>query len=104
MENTQVSEKRQYERRNVAKNFRVYTSLTNAAYTLEVSDISPRGAFLKTNFPPRIGERISFEALDKVWKSLYMGQGTVKWISDNQNKMGFGIEFDESIPTLVTEQ
>ena len=101
--NTHQSEKRQHQRQPVEKAFRVYTSITNAAYTLEVGDISPRGAFLKTNHPPALNEKISFEALDKYLRRLYMGHGTVKWISDNQNKMGFGIEFDEEIPNKVMD-
>lgn len=105
METTQnTSEKRQHERKNVAKSFRVYTSVTNAAYTLEVGDISEKGAFLKTNHPPALNEKISFEALDKYLCRIYMGHGTVKWISDNQNKMGFGIEFDSVIPSNVANQ
>lgn len=102
--NINHTEKRQQPRQQVEKAFRVYTSVTNAAYTLEVGDISSRGAFLKTNHPPALNEKISFEALDKYLCRLYMGHGTVKWISDNQNKMGFGIEFDEEIPRKVMDQ
>ncbi len=95
-------EKREHTRKQVAKSFRVYTSVTNAAYTLEVSDISPKGAFLKTNHPPKLNEKVSFEALDKYLSRIYMGHGTVKWVSYNETKMGFGIEFDEEIPNTVT--
>jgi len=104
MQTANQIEKRQHERKNIAKVFRVYTSLTNVAYTLEVGDISQKGAFLKTNHPPALNEKISFEALDKYFKRLYMGHGTVKWISDNQNKMGFGIEFDDVISNELMNQ
>lgn len=99
--NTAQHEKRSQTRQRTEKAFRVYTSITNAAYTLEVGDITSKGAFLKTNHPPAINEKISFEALDKYLRRLYMGHATVKWVSDNENKMGFGIEFDEEIPNQV---
>lgn len=90
------TESRVYPRQNIAKYFKVYTSVTRAAYTVSVENISEKGAFLKSRILPKIGETITFTALDEMMKPIYQGNASVKRLEQRYSKeyWGFGIEFD----------
>ena len=48
------TEKRQDKRVKTSKKLRIYSSVSRVPYTVDISDISQRGASLKTKFLPTL--------------------------------------------------
>ncbi len=92
-------EQREFSRVNSEKRMQVYTSLCAAAYTVAINDISPKGAFVKTQHLPKLGETISFNVCDERYNFLYSGSGKVVRIVEGgfYQESGFAVEFDSSI-------
>lgn len=102
-------ERREYPRESCDRTFRIYTSLTCCAYTVQLKDVSKRGAFIRTNYLPEIGETITFVILSKTGFEIFTGNARVTWINENCriDDMGFGIELetvldDELLEDLTT--
>lgn len=99
-------ESRVYPRQNVVKYFKVYTSVTCAAYTVSVENISKNGAFLRSKALPEIGEIITFTALDSMMKPIYEGNAKVVRLDQRYGKeyWGFGVEFDAPFDLSTLEE
>ncbi|OFZ26946.1 MAG: hypothetical protein A2381_20180 [Bdellovibrionales bacterium RIFOXYB1_FULL_37_110] len=97
------TEKRQDKRVKTSKKLRIYSSVSRVPYTVDISDISQRGASLKTKFLPTLDEVITFEAIDDYVQRLHFGNARVRWVKNSQNlgDSGFGIEFDDDFPLEV---
>lgn len=97
--NNRITEKREYVRENASGYFRVYTSLSTCKYTVQVNDITKKGAFLHTKHLPRINETISFSIVDKNGMEKGLQNARVAWrkTEGNLNEIGFGIEFDREL-------
>lgn len=99
-----TDEKRSHERRPCSFSMRIYSSLKSGAYSVDVTDISEAGAFIKTSHLPQNGETISFELIDQSFKPVYMGSAVVRRLKNKVSKpeAGFGIQFDRELePTLL---
>ena len=81
------------------RRMQIYTSLSAAAYTVNIENLSPQGAFLKTQFVPDIGETISFNLCSPMYEYLHSGSGKVMRVQKegNQENWGFAVEFDKKI-------
>jgi hypothetical protein len=90
---------RQYERKKVNLHFKVYTSVVNAGYTVEVSDISKKGAFIRHRFIPQVGETINFEIMDDNFRLIETGTAKVKWANTKtaRDSWGYGVEFEREL-------
>ncbi len=97
------NEQRKYQRYASNGSFRVFTSVSNIAYTVDLKDISKSGAFVKTIHFPRIGEKITFHVLNKHGITLDRGEGRVVRILDGgmDNMVGFAIHFSEELSDEV---
>ncbi len=98
-------EKRKHPRIQATGVMRVYTSLTNCKYTVQLKDISRGGAFIRTKHLPTIGEIITYIIVDDAsFKELFIGNAIVKWVKDrncNEDEIGFGIEMDKELEDEV---
>ena len=94
------SEKRKHQRLLGKNSFRIYSSVSSAAYTVKIDNISRGGAFIRTPHLPSANETITFELVDKYLRKIYTGHAKVKRIekSTEKDQRGFGIEFTESLP------
>lgn len=92
-------ENREFQRVSTNMRMQVYTSLCAAAYTVSIDDISPKGAFVKTEHLPEVGEVISFNVCDRYYRYLLSGSAKVlRVIQGNAGQeSGFAIEFDKKI-------
>ena len=81
------------------RRMQVYTSLTSAAYTVDIENLSKEGAFLRTQHLPELNETISFNLCSPMYEFYYSGNATVKRIvkKGNEDEWGFAVEFDKSI-------
>ena len=85
----------------------VFTSLCAAAYTVEVNDLTPDGAFVKTEHLPELGETISFNFYDRNARFIHHGNAKVlDVIKSDSGDSGFSIEFatrivDDSFNKIV---
>lgn len=93
------SDQRSYPRLETEMRMQVYTSLCAAAYTVEIDNINPNGAFVKSKHLPEIGETISFNVCDSYFRYLYSGSAKVKRLVEENvdQESGFAIEFDSRI-------
>ena len=94
-----TDEKRSHERRPCSFSMRIYSSLKSGAYSVDVSDISEGGAFIKSTHLPENGETISFELIDDSFRSVYMGSAKVSRLKQKVSKpeTGFGIQFEKEL-------
>ncbi len=101
-------EKRRHPRIPTTGIMKVYTSLTNCKYTVQLKDISRGGAFIRTKHLPKIGEIITYIIVDDAsFRELFIGNAIVKWIKDgkcNEDEIGFGIELDKELEEEVFKQ
>ncbi len=100
-----MTEKRAHERRPCSFSMRIYSSLKSGAYSVDVTDISEGGAFIKSSHLPKNGEVISFELLDDTFRPVYMGNAKVMRLKDKVSRpeTGFGIQFDRNIGSTVLQ-
>jgi hypothetical protein len=94
-----MKEKRKHERHQSTGLFRVYTSLTNACYTVMLQDISKGGAFIKSPHLPSMGDIITYVVLDEDRKERFVGNAKVtRVISEGEkHERGFGIELEKNL-------
>ncbi|MFW5887372.1 MAG: PilZ domain-containing protein [Bacteriovoracia bacterium] len=97
---TSFIEHRREKRIPTAKYLRVYTSASRAAYTVPITNISSKGAFIKSKFLPQIDETINFEAMDQFLRPVFSGLAKVKWIDREfgPDSWGYGVEFEGEFP------
>lgn len=93
------TDQRSYPRLETEMIMQVYTSICSAAYTVEIDNINPNGAFVKTKHFPELGETISFNVCDSYYRYLYSGSAKVKRLvpGTNGQESGFAIEFNSRI-------
>ena len=97
-------ERRQHKRFPANGTLKVYTSVSNIAYSVEIKDISRSGARIHTKHLPQAGEEITFHILDDYGIKQYTGQGQVVWVlgSGSEEQLSFAVQFDQEL-TLVEE-
>ncbi len=95
-------EKRKHERKPSNGVFRIYTSVTCCAYTVQLKDISKGGAFIRTKHQPKVNETITHVVLDDSNRDRFVGNARVAWHKENgpEADRGFGIEVEKDINTL----
>ncbi len=93
------NEQRRYQRYASKGSFKVFTSVSNIAYTVDLKDISRSGAFVKTIHFPRIGERITFHVLNEYGIKIARGEGRVVRILEGgmDSVVGFGVHFKDEL-------
>ena len=102
----QYTEKRKYERKSSGGLFRVYTSVTNCAYTVNLKDISKGGTFIRTKHRPKVDETITFIVLDDDNKDRFVGNARVAWCKENgpEADRGFGIQFEKEFAEEIVRE
>lgn len=85
---------RRYPRIPVAATLKLYTNLTCAKYTVNVTNMSRKGAFIQSKHLPDIGETISYSVVNENGDETFAGNAKVVWIK-NEGTIGYGIEVDE---------
>ncbi|MBF0442885.1 MAG: PilZ domain-containing protein [Oligoflexales bacterium] len=88
-----------YKRENISTEFKVYTSAVPGKYTVELANISRKGAFIKNPHYPKIGETISYMLVDTYDREVFMGNARVVWHKENCSKRerGYGIELENEL-------
>ncbi len=99
-------ENREFERQSGDFDMRIYTSVKKGAYSVKASDIGVGGAFIKSTHMPKIGEIISFEFYNSMYKPIHMGNAKVCRIKSNtvKREKGFAIMFYEKISSSLIEE
>ncbi len=99
------NEQRKYQRYASKGSFKVFTSVSNIAYTVDLKDISKSGAFVKTIHFPRIGEKITFHVLSEYGIKITRGEGRVVRILEGgmDGAVGFGVHFSEELSDEIEE-
>ena len=101
---------RRFPRKLSKKLFRVYTSVTGEATTVHLKDISMGGAFIFSRNPPKVGEVITFAAIENIVSDLkhvsFIGKARVVWIKEDgpADERGFGIEFEKEIKEQIVNE
>ena len=90
-------EKRKHPRHTSNALLRVYTDITNCAYTLQLKDISKGGAFVRTDHVPNIGDIITYVILDKNFKQRFVGNAKVVRVVPEGIDRGFAIELEKEL-------
>ncbi len=95
----EYTEKRKYERMASTGVFKLYTSVTRAAYTAQLKDVSKGGAFVKTKHIPKVDETITYAVLDSDNRDLVVGNARVAWCKERGLKedRGFGMELEKKL-------
>ena len=99
-------ERRKYERFASEGIFRIFSSVTCCKYSVKLSDIGPKGAFIKTPHLPKVDEIITYVILNNRGNEIFVGNARVSWIKDpiQQEDRGFGIELDEELKDEILEE
>lgn len=59
-----------------------------------VSDLGLSGAFIQTENPPDLGERVHLEfQIPSAWQTFVIS-GVVRWHAEENHANGFGVQFD----------
>lgn len=92
-------EQRQHERFPANGTLKVYTSISNIAYSVAIKDISKGGARIRTTHLPQAGEKITFHILNEYGIKQSTGQGQVVWVQGRgpEGELGFAIQFDQEL-------
>lgn len=96
-----MEEKREFIRQTSHSRLQIYTGVCLAAYTVDVKDISPKGAFLATQYLPDLNEVINFNIMDQYYSLIYSGNATVVRVEKDATDTkcsGFAVEFFKSVP------
>lgn len=93
------TEKRRHERRASGGLFRLYSSVTRGAYTVELKDISKGGAFIRSRHRPQLNETITFVVLDDNNRDRFVGNARVVWLKETGAELerGFGIQLERHL-------
>jgi len=99
-------EKRKYERKPSNAIFRIYTSVTCCAYTVNLKDISKGGAFIRTKHQPKANETITYVVLDDTNTDRFVGNARVAWCKENgpEADRGFGIEVEKELMEEIVRE
>jgi hypothetical protein len=85
---------RRYPRIPVAATFKLYTNITRAKYTAQVTNMSRKGAFIQSKHLPEIGDVISYCVIGENGEEYFAGNATVVWLKC-EGTPGYGIEVDQ---------
>jgi len=87
-------EKRRNERIPYDGYLKVYTSMANIAYTVDIKDISQGGAYIKARHLPQLNETITYIMLNKLFTQIGSGTALVIRVKESQfpEKRGFAIK------------
>ena len=99
-------ERRRHERRPSNGLFRIYTSITRAAYTVYLKDISKGGAFIRSKHQPKVNETITYVILDDYNKERFVGNARVTWCKETgpEADRGFGIELEKELMEEIVKE
>ena len=101
-------QKRSHERVPTRFGFRIRTSASRMAFSVDLGDISRSGAFIITEHVPQIDEVIDIEVLNTYGKKIFNCRGRVKNIhsrgSGYGGNLGFGVRFTEDLTFEQLEQ
>jgi hypothetical protein len=105
LENYMNDEKRKHPRLESEGLFRIYTNLTNCAYTVGLRDISKEGAFIKTKHLPEIDDIITYVVLDDDGKERIVGNAKVVRVSNTgaDKDIGFAIKLESQLVDTILE-
>ncbi len=92
-------DKRQHERYDSKLRFKIYTSLTRCAYSVDISDVSKKGAFIKSKYIPQIGETITYVVLNGLGTKLQTGNAKIVRTKEtgSEQEVGFAIEMEQEL-------
>ncbi len=99
-------EKNRPERKTSSGFLKLYTSVSICSYTVNLKNISSRGAFIKSSHFPLLGEIVTYVVTDRYGRSKTSGNARVVRIVQNStpDEIGFAIEFNlELAPDILTE-
>ena len=102
-----AKEQRGHERKYSTAYLLVRTSVSSAAYTVSLQNVSLGGAFVRTKYFPQKGEAITFDVLDKYGLKVMGGHGEVVRIvdvaHDHELGMGFAVQFTEELELAMMD-
>ena len=97
--------KRESPRRAINTIFRIYSNIAPCKYTVQLKNISKKGAFIQSRFLPNVNEIITYCIVDNTNNEQFMGNARVVWCKSDCSSVekGFGIELETELDDNLIE-